>query len=201
MTLSDTLTVALVLVLLIGSVALYLYTRIQQAEQKLSLLEGILLDLKMSAEVKSYDELPAHDLNSFAESYAPYDDTHITIYSDVNQGNQGNQVNKGNQVNQVNPNKLNKIQEVVEVDEYTPLDKPDDKPDEVTYEYVSYDSMTLKELQGLAKSKGVPCSSMKKGQVIEALKAHDLSKTEFVPETGISDSNFIETSSIIEESK
>ena len=192
MTLSDTLTVALVLVLLIGSVALYLYTRIQQAEQKLSLLEGILLDLKMSAEVKSYDELPAHDLNSFAESYAPYDDTHITIYSDVNQGNQGNQVN---------PNKLNKIQEVVEVDEYTPLDKPDDKPDEVTYEYVSYDSMTLKELQGLAKSKGVPCSSMKKGQVIEALKAHDLSKTEFVPETGISDSNFIETSSIIEESK
>ena len=195
MTLSDTLTVALVLVLLIGSVALYLYTRIQQAEQKLSLLEGILLDLKMSAEVKSYDELPAHDLNSFAESYAPYDDTHITIYSDVNQGNEANQGNQGN------PNKLNKIQEVVEVDEYTPLDKPDDKPDEVTYEYVSYDSMTLKELQGLAKSKGVPCSSMKKGQVIEALKAHDLSKTEFVPETGISDSNFIETSSIIEESK
>ena len=96
---------------------------------------------------------------------------------------------------------MNKIQEVVEVDEYTPLDKPDDKPDEVTYEYVSYDSMTLKELQGLAKSKGVPCSSMKKGQVIEALKAYDLSKTEFVPETGISDSNFIETSSIIEESK
>jgi len=195
MTLSDTLTVALVLVLLIGSVALYLYTRIQQAEQKLSLLEGILLDLKMSAEVKSYDELPAHDLNSFAESYAPYDDTHITIYSDVNQGNEANQGNQGN------PNKLNKIQEVVEVDEYIPLDKPDDKPGEVTYEYVSYDSMTLKELQGLAKSKGVPCSSMKKGQVIEALKAHDLSKTEFVPETGISDSNFIETSSIIEESK
>jgi len=195
MTLSDTLTVALVLVLLIGSVALYLYTRIQQAEQKLSLLEGILLDLKMSAEVKSYDELPAHDLNSFAESYAPYDDTHITIYSDVNQGNEANQGNQGN------PNKLNKIQEVVEVDEYIPLDKPDDKPGEVTYEYVSYDSMTLKELQGLAKSKGVPCSSMKKGQVIEALKAYDLSKTEFVPETGISDSNFIETSSIIEESK
>ena len=195
MTLSDTLTVALVLVLLIGSVALYLYTRIQQAEQKLSLLEGILLDLKMSAEVKSYDELPAHDLNSFAESYAPYDDTHITIYSDVNQGNEANQGNQGN------PNKLNKIQEVVEVDEYIPLDKPDDKPGEVTYEYVSYDSMTLKELQGLAKSKGVPCSSMKKGQVIEALKAYDLSKTEFVPETGISDSNFIETISIIEESK
>ena len=194
MTLSDTLTVALVLVLLIGSVALYLYTRIQQAEQKLSLLEGILLDLKMSAEVQSYDELPAHDLNAFAESYAPYND--ITIHSDKNEGNQ----NKLNNIQEVNEAEYIPVDEYKPV-EYTPLDKPDDKPGEVTYEYVSYDSMTLKELQGLAKSKGVPCSSMKKGQVIEALKAHDLSKTEFVPETGISDSNFIETSSIIEESK
>jgi hypothetical protein len=59
--LSDTLTVGLVLVLLFGSIALYLYTRLQQAEQKISLLESILLDLKMSAEIKSYSELPASD--------------------------------------------------------------------------------------------------------------------------------------------
>jgi hypothetical protein len=59
--LSDTLTVGLVLVLLFGSIALYLYTRIQQAEQKISLLESILLDLKMSAEIKSYSELPAEN--------------------------------------------------------------------------------------------------------------------------------------------
>ena len=56
--LSDTLTIGLVLVLLFGSIALYLYTCIQQSEQKVSLLESILLDLKMSAEVKSYAELP-----------------------------------------------------------------------------------------------------------------------------------------------
>ena len=54
--LSDTLTVGLVLVLLFGSIALYLYTRLQQAEQKISLLESILLDLKMSAEIKSYSD-------------------------------------------------------------------------------------------------------------------------------------------------
>ena len=57
--LSDTLTVGFVLVLLFGSIALYLYTCIQQSEQKISLLESILLDLKMSAEFKSYTELPA----------------------------------------------------------------------------------------------------------------------------------------------
>ena len=60
--LSDTLTVGLVLVLLFGSIALYLYTRIQQTEQKISLLETILLDLKMSGEIKSYSELPASEI-------------------------------------------------------------------------------------------------------------------------------------------
>ncbi|NBP58404.1 hypothetical protein EBU71_18100, partial [bacterium] len=57
--LGDTLTVGLVLVLLFGSIALYLYTRIQQSEQKISLLESILLELKMASEVQSYTELPA----------------------------------------------------------------------------------------------------------------------------------------------
>ena len=57
--LSDTLTISVVLVLLFGSIALYLYTRIQQAEQKVNLLESILLDVKMSAEIKSYSDLPA----------------------------------------------------------------------------------------------------------------------------------------------
>ena len=74
--LSDTLTVGLVLVLLFGSIALYLYTRIQQAEQKISLLESILLDLKMSSEVKSYSELPAHEPISanHTEAYAQHED-------------------------------------------------------------------------------------------------------------------------------
>ena len=73
--LSDTLTVCLVLILLFGSIALYLYTRIQQSEQKISLLEGILLDLKMSSEVKSYSELPAHEARvDGTDTYAPYED-------------------------------------------------------------------------------------------------------------------------------
>lgn len=52
--LSDTITLGLVLILLFGSICLYLYTRIQQAEQKLSLIESILLELKMSCEFKDY---------------------------------------------------------------------------------------------------------------------------------------------------
>ena len=57
-TLNETLTLGLVLVLLFGSICLYLYTRIQQNEQKLNLVENILLDLKIANEIKSYPDLP-----------------------------------------------------------------------------------------------------------------------------------------------
>lgn len=70
--LSDTLTVSLVLVLLFGSIALYLYTRIQQAEQRINLLDSIVLEMKMSSEVKSYTELPAGDYDT---------DTHTTNHN------------------------------------------------------------------------------------------------------------------------
>ena len=53
-TLSETLTFGLILILLVGSVCLYLYTRIQQVEQKMSLIESILLELKMTSEFKNY---------------------------------------------------------------------------------------------------------------------------------------------------
>ena len=180
MTISDTLTVALVLVLLIGSIALYLYTRIQQAEQKLSLLEGILLDLKMSSEVKSYSELPAHDLahdlRDHTDTYAPYEDAHELNLSMNKPIQEVDDVNESNENVEIN------------IDQYKSV------VSEAIESNVSYESMTLKELQSLAKSRGISSSSMKKGQVIEALKAADV---EPAPQSG----SFIETSITIEESK
>lgn len=46
----DAFTVGIVLLLLIGAVAFYLYTRLTQAEKRMSLLENILLDLKVATE-------------------------------------------------------------------------------------------------------------------------------------------------------
>lgn len=167
--LSDILTVALVLILLFGSIALYLYTRIQQAEQKISLLESILLDLKMSTEVKSYTELPAHE--TYQETQSP----------------QSPQCPKAQQ--QTN-----------ELDSYTPyedLDTVVEEPDKEVSN-TQYDTMTLKELQSLAKTRGL-ASAMKKGQLIEALKLNDLNSDK--PEPGLFDSSILDTSVTIEESK
>lgn len=138
-TLSDTLTISLVLLLLFGSVALYLYTRIQQAEQKLSLLESILLDLKMSSEVKSYAELPAHEIDIRNEepldTYISYD----TLNADVSVDKEEN-TNSTNDTNSTSD--------------------------------TNYDTMTLKELQSIAKQRGI-AGNMKKGQLAEALKSLD----------------------------
>ncbi len=46
----DVFTVGIVLLLLIGAVAFYLYTRIAQVEKHMNLLESILLDLKVATE-------------------------------------------------------------------------------------------------------------------------------------------------------
>jgi hypothetical protein len=46
----DAFTVGIVLLLLIGAVAFYLYTRLTQVEKRMGVLEGILLDLKVATE-------------------------------------------------------------------------------------------------------------------------------------------------------
>jgi hypothetical protein len=173
--LSDTLTVGFVLVLLFGSIALYLYTCIQQSEQKISLLESILLDLKMSAEFKSYTELPAehevvhvkpvvpkNDTESLHNAYVPFDDTEEESST------------------------------VLEVETLAPLSQPSPKKDsqrdtdqteplaessamDIEEESVNnYDTLSLKELQALALARGITgAKSMKKGPLQEALRTSD----------------------------
>jgi hypothetical protein len=171
--LSDTLTVGFVLVLLFGSIALYLYTCIQQSEQKISLLESILLDLKMSAEFKSYTELPAEhevvhvkpvvaaakdDTEPHHNAYVPFDDA---VEEEENST-------------------------ALEVEDLAPLSQPSPKKEQmeplaessvldIVEESVSnYETMSLKELQSLALTRGITgAKSMKKGPLQEALRTSD----------------------------
>jgi hypothetical protein len=222
--LSDTLTVGLVLVLLFGSIALYLYTRIQQAEQKISLLEGILLDLKMSTEVKSYTELPAHEESvtkggmgaDLTEAYIPYgeDDEEDENEAEDSKDN----YYPGAVVKAYDDNKSPSPSPSVssrtvdadsnEVDQYKSIiadaikDDSESKAEDVlpntSKVSVNYEAMTLKELQNLAKSRGITgAGSMKKGQIIEALKTSDRPQTNAIEpgSFGISGSTFLETSS------
>ena len=205
--LSDTLTVGLVLVLLFGAIALYLYTRIQQAEQKISLLESILLDLKMGLEIKSFSELPAleHEVEpkgltstesngeeeegvrGGTEDYVPFQDdqegngevaelgaTHPLVSEETPE-----ETSQAQEVEQYKSVIADAVKEEVQISATTPSSP--------------YDGMTLKELQALAKTRGITgAGTMKKGPIIEALKTSD--KIQHTPsEAGLSNS-FLDTS-------
>jgi len=174
--LSDTLTVGLVLVLLFGSIALYLYTRVQQAEQKISLLESILLDLKMSAEIKSYSELPAVNQSSVNQlsggDYTLYEEDDNNT-EDIDTTNTANNdaisVSSAGSVSSASSHSTESIKNTDSdtANSNTPVEK-------VSKMAVNYESMTLKELQTLAKTRGITgANSMKKGSIIEALKTSD----------------------------
>ena len=218
--LSDTLTVGLVLVLLFGSIALYLYTRLQQAEQKISLLESILLDLKMSAEIKSYSELPASDHQEDNRSHG------YAAFNDNDGANDGTNEDASEEVESACPVKMvgavlsggnlgtnNLSASATEgsanldskTTEYVPLDdavvmEPETKDSKETATRMSanYESMTLKELQTLAKNRGISgAGTMKKGSIIEALKTSDRSSLTVEPGStllGSGSSSFLETS-------
>jgi hypothetical protein len=210
--LSDTLTVGLVLVLLFGSIALYLYTRLQQAEQKISLLESILLDLKMSAEIKSYSELPAsdHQEDNRPHGYAVFNDDEganedVSANQDV--GESGCPV-LGAAISAISSSSQSALQTAnpeIKNTEYVPLDdavqlEPESKDakDSTVRMSANYESMTLKELQTLAKNRGISgAGTMKKGSIIEALKTSDRSSTVEPGSTllgGSGSSSFLETS-------
>ena len=196
--LSDTLTVGLVLVLLFGSIALYLYTRLQQAEQKISLLESILLDLKMSAEIKSYSELPATEnhQSNIPNDYTLFEeDDNNTEDSDTsnNTSNKPSIDVSSNSSGSTDSTQATVINEDADNTDETPIEKVARMP-------VNYESMSLKELQILAKTRGITgANSMKKGSIIEALKTSDRSSTPL--ESGHifagTSSSFIDTSSTI----
>ena len=215
--LSDTLTVGLVLVLLFGSIALYLYTRIQQAEQKISLLESILLDLKMSSEIKSYSELPADQeqvtartihlsTEQSAGNYAPFSEDNDNDDSDdyypgavVGESTQSKSGSPtpsvSGSVNDSADNEVNQYKSVIA--EAVKDEQVDDSEVKDTDAKVSvnYESMSLKELQTLGKTRGITgAGSMKKSAIIEALKTSDRSAASPQPGSAAS-SSFLETSS------
>jgi hypothetical protein len=182
--LSDTLTIGVVLVLLFGSIALYLYTRIQQAEQKVNLLESILLDVKMSAEIKSYSDLPAdtEERPSPTEAVGPIvssDSTEYTMLDDLEKEQSTPDVEDSVYLQMEDNEGQTEVEELTSdklvAEELTSDSLASDSSDLLLHAApleISYENMTLKDLQTLAKSRHITgVSTMKKSALVDALKA------------------------------
>lgn len=199
--LSDTLTVGVLLVLLFGSISLYLYTRIQQAEQKIHLLESILLDLKMSTEIKSYTEPPAAEsvpeMVASAVFHTPEGDSHYVALDDVEESHEP--ITEYTSLDDaVSSTEQGKSEDHIAIS----IDaSPEEHHDVMSNSApaVSYESMTLKDLQSLARTRGITgAGSMKKGPIIEALKTSDRTTIIKPGSTGTAGANsFLETSALV----
>ena len=156
---NDLLTVSLVLILLFGAVSLYIYTRIQQCEQKLNLVESILLDIKMSAELREYPDIPLK-----SESYSQVSQPSQSLPSPLAAPFEEEETTGLDSSDLSEPEALPEATVINDAPE--PVAKPSVS--------VNYESMTLAELKSLAKQRGITgSSSMKRSQILEALHTSD----------------------------
>jgi len=163
--LNDTLTLGLILVLLFGAACLYLYTRVQQCEQKLNLVESILLDIKMSAELQGYPSAP-EPRQTAPRPPSPKVTQMEEAESDENNNNSSSPFTSLDE-QELYQGALAEALESDEIEEIVPEASSTALPKVNT----NYESMTLAELKVLAKQRGITgSSSMKRSQILDALK-------------------------------
>ena len=181
--LNDTLTVGLILILLFGAVSLYLYTCIQQCEQKLNLVESILLDIKMSAEIREYPELvlpkpgnSGHSSNSH-NSHNSHNPSKAGV--EVNESDLYKSALEEAHLDELASPLPTEVPEVaVEAEAVSEASAPSASAASAASASVAptpnYESMTLVELKALAKQRSISgVSSMKRSQILEALRTSD----------------------------
>lgn len=172
--LNDTLTVGLILILLFGAVSLYLYTCIQQCEQKLNLVESILLDIKMSAEIREYPELIRHTREPEVHAKAPKSGVEVneeTLYKSVPED-----VSSEELTSPLLP--LGGAEDMsvsdVAADDGLVAVAAEKSVSSKSAPTPNYESMTLVELKSIAKQRSISgTSSMKRSQILEALRTSD----------------------------
>jgi len=132
---NESLTIGLLLAVVFGGVCFYLYTRVVYTEKRISLMENILLDIKMSQEQK-----PLHILPPIPNELS-FEDT--LVQEEVRENNEV--VFETEEENEVDTQEytelLNQVSTETVVEQETPKN--------------SYDSMSKDELLELVKKRGL----------------------------------------------
>jgi hypothetical protein len=193
---SDLFTISALLVLIMGAACFYLYTRIKQAEKKLALVEGILLDLKTATEA-SFMDFPAATSYLLAKDLGAEDDEDIPETSSSNDlwNNEDNEETEINafeedddvedlESQQVTPVQVTKVEEENQVVELPSAE------DEVVPTTPDLELLNVKELMAIARSKGLSISkTMRKQQIIDAINAASSLTTATIDDSGLDGAN------------
>ena len=159
--LSDSITIGILLTLVFAAVAFYLYSRISQNEKRLGLLENLLLSLKMETEASldgpdtveaisspvplTKDEIETIDEESYADLLQGIP-TPTPISSDKEENKKADDTTSAEDFLRSTPLTSTRVMDA------------------------NYESMSVKELQSLAKQKGLTTIPKTKRDLIDALK-------------------------------
>lgn len=171
-TLSDSLTIGMILALVFGAVCFYLYSRVTQVEKRVGLTENILLDLKMATE---------NTLMSMAHQSGGLGHRQD---QDQDQDQDQEQYGRVEPISEPTPLDKNEVENINDEDFYksvlqqaqseAPLVSSATTAPNASGMEVNYESMSLKELKALVKERNVPTTKeMNKKDYILALKRHD----------------------------
>jgi len=162
--LGDSLTVGIVLALVFGAVCFYLYSRMSQNEKRVGLLENLLLSLKMSTEASLFGP----DMVEPTSSPAPLSSTDVEevtedTYADMLKDMGSTPAEVKAPAAAAAPAEESVSDEKAAEELLRSLDTR--KMD------ANYESMSMKELQALAKQRGLAgAGQMRKRELIDALK-------------------------------
>jgi hypothetical protein len=170
---TESLTIGITLTLVFGAVCFYLYSRLVQNEKRVSLIESILLDVKMSMEMvgqsggrgggSNEDDMAVEQVEPVSGpeplSQNDVDESEEEAYKDVLQQVSSQPEMKTFDLSGAKPTKGSAAAAAVEVTKVTP----------------TYESMTVKELKELAKKRNLktPHGAGRK-ELTEALRKTDV---------------------------
>lgn len=159
--LGDSVTIGILLTLVFGAVCFYLYSRLSQTEKRLSLLENLLLSLKMSTEASLMGPESVEAVSSPAplESEDVDEVEYSEMLKDIPAAPRSSTPNASPASTE--DDEEESAATLLRSIEAAPVERKMD---------ANYESMSLKELQSLARQRGVTGVPQRKRDLIDALK-------------------------------
>jgi hypothetical protein len=183
--LSDSLTIGILLLLIFGAATFYLYSRMCQTEKRLSLLENVLLTLKMSTEASLMgpDSVEAVSYPSPLNS-DDVDDVDEEQYAEMLRSSPSPSSPSSNLTAPASSAAQPEVSSSQPAAEVLATSEAEAEAEELLRSMsfrkmdVNYESMSVKELQALAKNRGLSGAPTKKRELVDFLK-----KSGVVPES------------------
>ena len=172
---NDALMIGIVLTLVFGAVIFYLYNRLSMTERKMGLFEGVLTDIKIMMDAAPYMSAPAPDNRANINEFEPTPE-YLNAIS-------GPFPLKEEEVEDVAAEDdykqaMEQATKSLQIDELAGVPLTATNAINVTKLSPDLDSMSLKELQALAKEKNLTVAAgTRRKALIDLLKAGDSSST------------------------